>query len=144
MKVKQLNKQQLNILKGMYLDEKNHEDNAMTYWSDIAYADENISDEEIFEQYKGVDFVVDDFGEKYQTIKQWYKEEYPDDPLGNELDDEYTFSDLILDMGTFRKFYYKYVANDSIIRERVFAELASISDVDYDVVYTTWLVCECM
>lgn len=57
MNVKELNRDQLIILKQNYLC--NTQDK--TYWSDLADADELVPDKIIFERYDGYDFVPEDF-----------------------------------------------------------------------------------
>ena len=73
-------------------------------------------------------------------IKKWYMENYPQDELGKEISN-ITFYELfeILDR---RKDVYPYLADDSVVRERVFAKLAEIAEVSYDYIYDQWLLCE--
>jgi len=56
MDVRELNREQLEELKGNYLCERDG-----VAWWDIANADAIVTDEEIFEHYAGTDFVNDDF-----------------------------------------------------------------------------------
>jgi len=56
MNVKELNREQLIILKGRYLDK----DEDISY-GELAAADELVLDETIFEEYDGVEFVEEDF-----------------------------------------------------------------------------------
>ena len=56
MTVKELNREQLIILKGYYLSK----DGDVSY-GELAAADEIVSDEIIFEEYKNTDFVEEDF-----------------------------------------------------------------------------------
>lgn len=62
MEVTELSRDQLTELKGEYLDnwlyENEGRDASMGEWID---ADEIVSDDEIFREYEGVDFVNDDF-----------------------------------------------------------------------------------
>lgn len=76
---------------------------------------------------------------KETVIKDWYKETYPTDDLGDELVDGFTFYDLFQTLDA-RKDVYKYLADDSLVRERVFEKLAEIMDVDYDYIYDQWLL----
>ena len=61
MNVHELSRNQLVELKQTYLDEQNRAKGQGTYWSELADADEIISDEEIYEKYKNYDFSPDDF-----------------------------------------------------------------------------------
>lgn len=73
-----------------------------------------------------------------KVIKDWYIEEFPHDELGIELLDDFTFEDLFDDL-TNNVFGYECCADDSVVRERVFQELANILKVDYDVIYYRWI-----
>lgn len=75
-----------------------------------------------------------------ETIKKWYLENYADDELGNELYDDVTFQDLYNGLLN-HKAVYGLLGNDidSIIRERVFAELADRMNVSYDDIYDMWM-----
>lgn len=72
-------------------------------------------------------------------IKKWYMENYPTDELGIELDSNITFNDLFIVLDTYKDVYKALNVYDSIVRERVFNELAKIMNVDYDYVYEQWL-----
>lgn len=61
MSVKELNRNQLMLLKQSYLIQGNERNEGMTYWSDLADADEIVSDELIYDEYAGYDFSEDDF-----------------------------------------------------------------------------------
>lgn len=78
-----------------------------------------------------------------QKIKDWYIKTYPTDPLGKELKDTTTFQDLFEVLDNYQDVYGALFKNrmgaDSIVRERVFKELANIMDVDYGYVYDQWL-----
>jgi len=73
------------------------------------------------------------------TIKEFYLNEYPTDELGIELDSKATFAGLVTqlfgDMDV-----YKYIGvYDSLVRERLFSELAKQLNTSYDYVYNLWL-----
>ena len=57
MKVKELNRQQLDELKQSYVTECENNPS----WGDLIDAPSNISDETIFEHYAGINFVAEDF-----------------------------------------------------------------------------------
>ena len=70
------------------------------------------------------------------TLQSFYTSAFPSDDLGLDIDSRATFEDLLfaLDDGDVNK-VYALCANDSIVRERLFTELANILNVDYDVIY---------
>lgn len=73
------------------------------------------------------------------TIKDFYLNEYPTDELGVELNEKATFAGLVTilfgDMGV-----YDYIGvGDSLVRERLFSELANQLNTSYDYVYNLWL-----
>lgn len=78
-------------------------------------------------------------GAEKEQIKQWYRINYPDDDLGNELNDAVTFEDLWNGLHNGSDVYEIIGVADSIIRERLFEHLAEIYGVDYDYVYKKWL-----
>jgi hypothetical protein len=61
MKVKDLSRDQLEQLKQDLVFEMNESNGESTSWSDLAYADETIGDEEVFEKFANVEFVEEDF-----------------------------------------------------------------------------------
>lgn len=73
-------------------------------------------------------------------IKEWYVKEYPTDELGVELDNEITFYDLFVVLDNYKDVYKALNVWDSIVRERVFGKLAEIMQVDYDCIYTQWML----
>ena len=76
--------------------------------------------------------------ELVDRIKDWYKAEYPDDNLGDDIDDTIRFKDMVKMLNDGYDFY-DHIGNDSVIRERIFDKLAKILGVDYDTIYYTWL-----
>ena len=72
------------------------------------------------------------------NIKQWYVDTYPTDELGQEIDSNASFSELW--DKDYIPFIYGYLdVHDSIVRERVFAELARRQGVPYNDIYEQWL-----
>jgi len=70
------------------------------------------------------------------NIKNWYKSEFTTDELGEEINPTATFEELKNNLPN----VYDYLdVRDSIVRERVFSELAERTNVDYDVIYYKWL-----
>lgn len=73
------------------------------------------------------------------NIKDWYCETYPKDPCRLLLDPSATFKDLFHALDTYKDVYSVIGDVDSVVRERVFAKLAEIMEVDYDYIYDQWL-----
>lgn len=74
----------------------------------------------------------------YNNIKEWYKATYKDDELGDCINDV-SWSDLWAGLCKGTEVYDILGVGDSVVRERVFEELADILECDYNVVYCTWL-----
>lgn len=72
-------------------------------------------------------------------LKEFYQLKYPSDELGKEIDGQATFKDLFNALDNYRDVYEVFNVGDSIIRERLFEELANIIDVDYSYIYNQWL-----
>ena len=73
-------------------------------------------------------------------VKDWYGERFPQDKWGYDMmNPGITFQDVFegLQIGT--NIYALLGGGDSIVRERVFDQLATLMDVSYDVVYYQWL-----
>lgn len=75
------------------------------------------------------------------SIRKWYIETYPTDDLGQNLNDV-TFYELFECMDRFKSVYDFLGDIDSIIRERIFEQLAKIMKCDYDYIYNQWLLCK--
>jgi len=80
-----------------------------------------------------------------QNIKNWYSSNYNDSYANDYLNPDATFQGLMNAL-TLKQNIYSYLfidgEADSIIRENVFAKLAEIKNVDYDVIYQKWLGCD--
>lgn len=73
-------------------------------------------------------------------VKDWYGEKFPQDDWGfNTMNPGITFQDVFEGLQIGMNIYALLGAGDSIVRERVFDELAALMDVSYDVVYYQWL-----
>ena len=68
----------------------------------------------------------------------WYKENYKKDDLGEKINNV-TFADLLKSLEVGKDIYDCIGVGDSVIRERLFEELARRLNVDYDRVYELWL-----
>jgi len=74
------------------------------------------------------------------TIKTWYAQAYPTDDVGSTLDPTVTFADLYHALQAGTCIYATLGGNaDSIVRERVFAGLANLLNVDSGHIYDLWL-----
>lgn len=71
------------------------------------------------------------------SIKVWYNANYVDE-LGESMNNVSTFNDLYKALQIGMDVYVVLGVGDSIIRERVFGELAKLKGVDYDVIYDMW------
>ena len=72
-------------------------------------------------------------------IKNWYTHYYDTDELGQEINSMATFNDLHRALLDGRDVYKVIGVGDSLVRERLFDELAILLGVSYDDVYNMWL-----
>lgn len=76
-------------------------------------------------------------------VRDWYMLNYPDDELAKEMRPETTFKDivtaLIKNENVYNVLSDTIRGEDTVVRERVFTELADKLHIDYDVVYDAWL-----
>lgn len=75
----------------------------------------------------------------YETIREYYANAYPDDDLGRQLLEDVTFADVLEALRGQQDVYDVIGVGDSIVRERLFARIAELLEVDYDYVYYLWL-----
>lgn len=90
------------------------------------------------EQFYPPDLNITTPADIHDFVREWYMKTYPTDDLGADIDPELTFKGVI-DHIEGENFYNTLGVGDSIIRERIFTELASILQVDYSFVYDAWL-----
>ena len=74
-----------------------------------------------------------------EKIKSWYMATYPTDDLGEYINDDVTFEDVMNGMLNGLDVYKILGAGDSIVRTRVFLELSDLRGREYDYIYTVWL-----
>lgn len=75
---------------------------------------------------------------KEESVKSWYKKEYPTDELGDDINSNIDFATLYDRLG--KEDFYAMIGNiDSIVRERIFDRLAELNNVSYDTIYNKWL-----
>ncbi len=85
---------------------------------------------------------VDNIREHYngQTkIKDFYKEAYPTDEMGDNLNASATFQDAYECLQVGFNFYAFLGVDDSLVRERIFDALATLMGCSYEHVYYQWL-----
>lgn len=76
----------------------------------------------------------------YDNVLVWYREEFPDDPVGEKIPLGLNFWDVVAALNIGSDIYRLLGdAADSIVRERIFNKIASIMHCDYDTVYETWM-----
>jgi hypothetical protein len=71
------------------------------------------------------------------NIKKWYLETFPDDDMGENINDNADFTEM--DYYEVRHIYDYLGDIDTVIRERVFEKLASLLNMEYKEVYDIWL-----
>ena len=72
-----------------------------------------------------------------QNVKNWYVDKYPTDTLGQDINEEITFNDVIDGIENGKDIYDILGVNDSIVRERIFDFISRYGKVD---VYNKWLL----
>lgn len=73
------------------------------------------------------------------TIKQWYQKTYPTDEMGENMFENVTFYDALITIQNQKDIYTILGVGDSVIRERIFEELANRLGISYGDVYELWL-----
>jgi hypothetical protein len=113
--------------------------NGVTYYID------DSTDEQIVELYKGeamIKYIPDTYaegGEIDAKIKDWYTKNYPTDDLGEEINSSNTFEDLWDGLLNGVDIYDVMGVGDSLVRERLFENLAKVKGVKYNYIYNKWL-----
>ena len=73
-----------------------------------------------------------------KNIKEWYTMSFKTDEMGAELN-EVTFYELHKALHDGKDIYEIMGVGDSLIRERLFLELAELLQLDYENIYRLWL-----
>jgi hypothetical protein len=73
------------------------------------------------------------------NIKEFYLNTYPTDELGLEIDKNANFVGLLNELYTDGNVYDYIGVGDSLVRERLFEQLAVLLNKDYDYVYKLWM-----
>lgn len=71
-------------------------------------------------------------------VADWYRETYPADVLGEEINERITFEMVAQVLIAGEDVYDFFGVSDSFIRERIFEELSKIYELDYDIIYRLW------
>ena len=72
-------------------------------------------------------------------VMDWYVQNFPSDELGRDIDPKLTFDDALKAVSLGSGFYDAIGVGDSVVRGRVFQELADRNGVSYDNIYEAWL-----
>ena len=72
-------------------------------------------------------------------IREFYVKNYPTDDLGNGINPKATFAGLLNELFVGRDVYEYLYVYDSIVRERVFEQLAEELGLGYEYVYKLWI-----
>lgn len=71
-------------------------------------------------------------------VRDWYAEQFPDDPLGGMIASDVTFAQTVESLHG-GDVYDRLGVGESVVRERVFAELSARIGCGYDDIYDAWL-----
>lgn len=74
-----------------------------------------------------------------KLVRNWYMRAYPADELGVGIDPSLTFEDALGAVSRGGGFYDVLGVGDSVVRERIFEELANRAGCTYDDIYEAWL-----
>lgn len=77
--------------------------------------------------------------EKDVSLKYWYLFNYPEDDMGEDINPRATFAGLVTHLFGDMDVYDYIGVGDSLVRERLFHQLAKQLDTSYDYVYNLWL-----
>ena len=75
---------------------------------------------------------------KNTKVKDWYKDTFPDDELGNDINPNITFYDVFETLDHYKDIYELLGVDDSAIRERVFYGLDDMIDEPHGYSYEQW------
>jgi hypothetical protein len=74
------------------------------------------------------------------NVKAWYLHKYPNDELGQEINENITFEDVFRCLDNYGDFYKLINVGDSLMRERIFEKFADISGHTYEEIYDKWMM----
>lgn len=78
--------------------------------------------------------------DKYSLIVQWYKAEYPEDSIAENIAPLVSFKDCFDRMKKGEDFYDIICVADSLARESIFQKMSDILGVGYEELYQLWMV----
>lgn len=76
------------------------------------------------------------------SVSDWYTKVYDTDTVGLDIKPDVTFMDVVNALNARKDVYDTFGAQDSVVRERIFGEIASRLGIKYDVIYDLWLADE--
>lgn len=74
-----------------------------------------------------------------ELIKDFYAKAYPTDDIVEDINKNVTFQEVYDSLSLGKDIYKTIGASDSLVRERVFLELAHKKQVEYGTIYDLWL-----
>ena len=74
-----------------------------------------------------------------ELVKEFYAKTYPTDDMVEDIIESVTFQEVYDSLRLGKDIYKTIGANDSLVRERVFLELAHKKQVEYSTIYDLWL-----
>lgn len=72
-------------------------------------------------------------------VRTWYKDHYPNDPKGDDLEGQLSWAVMLERMRNKENLYSIIGVSDSVVRERLFSHLAELMLVPYEVICRIWL-----
>lgn len=114
---------------------------------DFLEAAKSLGIESSTEPKEGYWLVMDKHGKKlyfdierrFLNVKKWYKENFEDDELGEELNENVTFYDVLEALQKGKDVYEVFGVGDSVVRERIFERLSKLCGVTYEEIYYLWI-----
>lgn len=76
------------------------------------------------------------------NVREWHVETYPHDELARSISENIIFEDVFNTLDRRKDVYRLLGVTDSVIRENIFSELATIMEVNYDYIYDQWMMCD--
>ena len=133
-----------------YIDEKSWKDSEYHYKDEITFTEDNIAYIEAktslltpqeLEEFRTYDYVKSMGIKELPTVKEWYKNEFSEDSIYEEINENARFSSLYASItwAGGDDFYDVLGVNDSIVRERIFTKMAEIYNTDYNDIYNKWV-----
>ena len=74
-----------------------------------------------------------------ELVKEFYAKTYPTDDMVEDIVESVTFQEVYDSLRLGEDIYKTIGASDSLVRERVFLDLANKKQVEYSAIYDLWL-----